>query len=38
MAILDGRLRDGDLARVRAPDGEILIDTPQHSDAVPAGT
>jgi ATP-dependent Clp protease ATP-binding subunit ClpB len=38
MAILDGRLRDGDPARVRAPDGEILIDTPQHSDAVPAGT
>jgi ATP-dependent Clp protease ATP-binding subunit ClpB len=38
MAILDGRLRDGDAARVRAPDGEILIDTPQHSDAVHAGT
>jgi ATP-dependent Clp protease ATP-binding subunit ClpB len=37
MAILDGRLRDGETARVRAPDGEILIDTPQHSDAVAAG-
>jgi ATP-dependent Clp protease ATP-binding subunit ClpB len=36
MAILDGRLRDGEAARVRAPDGEILIDTPLRSDAVPA--
>jgi ATP-dependent Clp protease ATP-binding subunit ClpB len=37
MAILDGRLREGETAVVRAPDGEILIETPQHSDAVPAG-
>jgi ATP-dependent Clp protease ATP-binding subunit ClpB len=37
MAILDGRLREGETSRVRAPDGEILIDTPQHSDVVPAG-
>jgi ATP-dependent Clp protease ATP-binding subunit ClpB len=37
MAILDGRLRDGETAVIRAPDGEILIETPQHSDAVPAG-
>jgi ATP-dependent Clp protease ATP-binding subunit ClpB len=30
MAILEGRLRDGDSARVRDRDGELVIDTPQH--------
>jgi ATP-dependent Clp protease ATP-binding subunit ClpB len=37
MAILDGSLRDGDTAWVEARDGELVIDTPARSDAVPAG-
>jgi ATP-dependent Clp protease ATP-binding subunit ClpB len=37
MAILDGGLRDGDRARVEARDGELVIDTPAHTEAVPAG-
>jgi ATP-dependent Clp protease ATP-binding subunit ClpB len=32
MAILEGRLRDGDRARVAARDGELVIDTPAHSE------
>ena len=37
MAILDGGLRDGDTARVEARDGELVIDTPTRSEAVPTG-
>ncbi|MBJ7610300.1 MAG: ATP-dependent chaperone ClpB [Candidatus Dormibacteraeota bacterium] len=32
MAIIEGRLRDGDTAEVSASDGELLIATPEHSD------
>jgi ATP-dependent Clp protease ATP-binding subunit ClpB len=35
MAILDGHLHDGDTARVEARNGELVIDTPTRSDAVP---
>ena len=37
MAILEGALRDGDTARVDARNGELVIETPTHSDAVPIG-
>jgi ATP-dependent Clp protease ATP-binding subunit ClpB len=37
MAILDGGLRDGDTARVEVRDGELVIDTPTRSEAVPTG-
>jgi ATP-dependent Clp protease ATP-binding subunit ClpB len=37
MAILEGNLRDGDTARVEVRDGELVIKTPTHSDAVPIG-
>ncbi len=36
MAILEGRLRDGETAHVDARDGELAIDTPAHELAVPA--
>jgi ATP-dependent Clp protease ATP-binding subunit ClpB len=35
MAILEGRLREGDTARVTVRNGELAIDTPAHSDAPP---
>jgi ATP-dependent Clp protease ATP-binding subunit ClpB len=37
MAILEGRLRDGESARVDTASGELVIDTPVHSDPVAAG-
>ncbi len=35
MAILEGRLRDGETARVDVQHDELVVATPQHSDAVP---
>ena len=37
MAILEGRLRDGDTAQVSASDGAIVIGTPDHAEAVTSG-
>jgi ATP-dependent Clp protease ATP-binding subunit ClpB len=37
MAILEGDLRDGDTARVEARNGELVIETPRHTDPVPIG-
>jgi ATP-dependent Clp protease ATP-binding subunit ClpB len=37
MAILEGRLRDGDNARVDMRDGSLVIETPVHSEPVAAG-
>ncbi len=34
MAILDGRLHDGESARVRSRDGDLVIDTQLHADPV----
>jgi ATP-dependent Clp protease ATP-binding subunit ClpB len=37
MAILEGTLRDGDSAHVEVSDGELVIKTRAHSDAIPIG-
>jgi ATP-dependent Clp protease ATP-binding subunit ClpB len=37
MAILDGRLREGETAHVSSTAGELTIDTPVQSDPVSAG-
>ncbi len=37
MAILEGRLRDGDRAHVVVRNGDLAIETPPHLDPVPVG-
>ncbi|PZR81978.1 MAG: hypothetical protein DLM65_04755, partial [Candidatus Aeolococcus gillhamiae] len=37
MAILEARLRDGDRAHVEVRGGELVIQTPAHTDALPVG-